>query len=301
MDLTTRESEILFSASIPGIFAEETARNSGFSMVTRHFHESLELYFLLEGERFYFIDQDTYHISQGMAVLVDHDQIHKTSIAGTHTGHRRFLLQIDAGKLAPFLNLLGFPHVSDLGSRYRGIAEFDEASWAQALALMDGIKLELGRRAAQSQNLAVLRTLELLMLFCQNRADSEYARWKSDGSSHIVHTGMYRKVHEIALHLQNNSSSEISLDDLARQFFISKSYLTRIFKSVTGFTVTEYLTFCRVNKARMLLTETALSVTEIAGRTGFGNVTYFERVFHKATGMPPLRYRKQDPAAHKKR
>ena len=45
-------SEILFKGEIPGIFVEEAIRSHSFSMVTRHFHESLELYFLIEGERF---------------------------------------------------------------------------------------------------------------------------------------------------------------------------------------------------------------------------------------------------------
>lgn len=42
-------SEILFKGEIPGIFVEEAIRSHSFSMVTRHFHESLELYFLIEG------------------------------------------------------------------------------------------------------------------------------------------------------------------------------------------------------------------------------------------------------------
>lgn len=71
-------SEILFKGEIPGIFVEEAIRSHSFSMVTRHFHESLELYFLIEGERFYFVEQDTYHLQEHMATLVDQNQIHKT-------------------------------------------------------------------------------------------------------------------------------------------------------------------------------------------------------------------------------
>ena len=72
-------SEILFKGEIPGIFVEEAIRSHSFSMVTRHFHESLELYFLIEGERFYFVEQDTYHLQEHMAILVDQNQIHKST------------------------------------------------------------------------------------------------------------------------------------------------------------------------------------------------------------------------------
>ena len=87
-------SDIVFQAQIPGVFAEETLLRQDFSMARRHLHESTELYFMLEGERYYFIEQDTYHVKQGMAVLINRDQIHKTSMVSGSTGHHRFLLQL---------------------------------------------------------------------------------------------------------------------------------------------------------------------------------------------------------------
>lgn len=287
------EEGIIFCASIPGLFVEEVRRSQNFSMVRRHFHESLELYVLLEGERFYFIDQDTYHIRQGMAVLINRSQIHKTSMVGNNSAHRRFLLQIEPRRFEGFLKLLGFPNDTALGDQYWGISEFTETSWLRCLALLDGIKGELQSTSAQSQHLIYLRTLELLMLFCQSRADSSSKQWRENQNTRLVNTGMYEKVHEIALYLQNNSYASVSLTELAGMFYISKSYLTRIFKSVTGFTVTEYQTFCRVKKAQFLLADTELSITEISEQTGFGNVTYFERVFLKATEMTPMKYRKR--------
>ena len=101
--LLNEEPEILFQGEIPGIFGEEALRSHNFSMVRRHFHQSLELYFLLEGERFYFVEQDTYHIKQQMAILVDQNQIHKTCPAGTQTCHHRFLLQLEGETLKGLL------------------------------------------------------------------------------------------------------------------------------------------------------------------------------------------------------
>lgn len=294
---------IIFSGSIAGIFAEETIRDNAFSMVTRHFHNSFELYFLLEGERFYFIDQDTYHVRAGMAVLIDRNQIHKTSMAGTRLlRHRRFLLQIDAEQLADAFRLLGFSNAEAFGSQYWGLAEFSDSDWTLVLQLIDGIRREMealksrqraGKHASPlSERLIRLHTTELLALFGKGRAATELSLWREPSLRHTVHTGMYQKVHEIASYLQNNSSADIKLEALAAQFFISKAWLTRIFKSVTGFTVTEYQNFCRIKKAQLLLQETELSVTEIAGQLGFGNVTYFERVFRRTTTKTPMQYRK---------
>ena len=141
--------------------------------------------------------------------------------------------------------------------------------------------------------MALLFGMQLVSLFVRTRRQQEISSRKNPLPNHRVRTGMYQKVHEIALYLQNNSSSSCSLDDIAAHFYISRPYLTRIFKSVTGFTVIEYLTVCRVRKAQHLLEDTQLSVTEIAARSGFGNITHFEKVFKQLTGLTPRQHRNQ--------
>ena len=286
-------SDIVFQAQIPGVFAEETLLRQDFSMARRHLHESTELYFMLEGERYYFIEQDTYHVKQGMAVLINRDQIHKTSMVSGSTGHHRFLLQLDPSVLDGMFSLPEIPDVDSLGRKYWGVAEFSGEDWRQALDVIGMLKGEIQRREPESGAMARLFAMQLLMLFVRNRRQQEIAWRKNQVSGHPVHTGIHRTVHEVALYLQNHSAQACSLDMLAGRFYISRAYLTRMFKSVTGFTITEYLTVCRIRKARVLLEETELSVTEIASRTGFGNITYFEKVFKEMTHETPLRYRKQ--------
>ncbi|MGO5210261.1 helix-turn-helix domain-containing protein, partial [Bacillota bacterium LCP21S3_D8] len=105
---------------------------------------------------------------------------------------------------------------------------------------------------------------------------------------------IHQVIDEIAQYLQQHCSESIRLDELSARFYISRSRMTYMFKQITGFTVVEYLSFVRVRRAEGLLCETDLSITEIAGETGFGNVTYFERVFRTATGLAPLQYRKKN-------
>ena len=78
---------------------------------------------------------------------------------------------------------------------------------------------------------------------------------------------------------------------MARRFYVSKSYLSRIFREVTGFTVNEYRNVSRIRKSQQLLRDGKLSVTEIAAQAGFENLTYYERVFKKYTDTTPLKYR----------
>lgn len=136
-----------------------------------------------------------------------------------------------------------------------------------------------------------LYTAQLLLLLIRVRSGEEAQGWREPRQSSLVHTGMYQKVHEIAIYLQNNSARKLCLDDLAAHFFISRSYLTRIFRTVTGFTVSEYQNICRIKKAQILLRETSMSITEISMETGFGSLPYFERVFRQTAAQTPLQYR----------
>lgn len=298
--------EILFQGEIPGIFGEEAVRRHTFSMVSRHFHQSLELYFLLEGERFYFVEQDTYHMKEQMAILVDQNQIHKTCPAGTKKSHHRFLLQLEGETLSSLLKLCGFKGLLEFGEQYRGITCFSGKEWGQILEQLEKIKEEM--RKAQSSpgqsdaekkaaaGLVRLYTAQLLLFLTRARSREEAGGWKEPGQTNLVHTGMYQKVHEIAIYLQNHSAEKLCLDDLAAHFFISRSYLTRIFRTVTGFTVNEYQNICRIKKAQILLRETSMTMTEIAMETGFGSLPYFERVFRRAAAQTPLEYKKSHPS-----
>ena len=299
----TGGQEILFQGSIPGIFGEEAVRSHSYSMVNRHFHESLELYFLLDGERFYFVEQDTYHVREHMVILVDKNQIHKTCPANSKTCHHRFLLQLEGEVLSQLIRLCGFQGLSEFGEQYRGITHFSDEEWGQILKLLETIKSEMNRVAVfrnartdierkTAEGMIRLCTVRILLMLIRVRGEEEMGRWKETDRNNLVHTGMYQKVHEIATYLQNHSAEKICLDELAAHFFISRSYLTRIFRTVTGFTVNEYQNVCRIKKAQILLRETTLSMTQIAMETGFGSLPYFERVFRRITDQTPLQYRK---------
>ena len=108
-----------------------------------------------------------------------------------------------------------------------------------------------------------------------------------------VDTDMQKTIQDVSIYLQEHYTENLTLDNMAKQFHISKSSLTTNFKKMTGLTIKEYVRLYRIRKARQLLLKTNLSITEIALQTGFGNVTYFERVFKTFYEMSPLRFRKQ--------
>lgn len=90
----------------------------------------------------------------------------------------------------------------------------------------------------------------------------------------------------------------ISLDDLARRFFISKYYLCRAFKEYTGVSVHAYINHKRVIYAKQLI-EAGETASGAAYKVGFGDYSAFYRAYVKILGMPPtMECRKKQPAIY---
>ena len=82
-------------------------------------------------------------------------------------------------------------------------------------------------------------------------------------------------------------TQDISLEKAADMVSLSPNYLCKVFKKVTGKTLTEYMHHLRINEAERLLIEKDYTVSEIAEMVGFGSITYFGRVFKRIKGMSP--------------
>ena len=134
--------QTVFSEKMAGLTIDEVIRDYEFTMQTKHFHDSFELYFLLEGERYYFIDRETYHVKKGMVVLVNRQQIHKTSLAGK-SYHDRILLQISQEGFSPLLEQSGLVPLTRMFEENYGVTELPEKVWEQVKRLLFEIREEL--------------------------------------------------------------------------------------------------------------------------------------------------------------
>lgn len=92
--------------------------------------------------------------------------------------------------------------------------------------------------------------------------------------------------------IENNYSRQLTLPEIAAQFGISESSLTKKIKIFTNMTFKEYLTKTRIEAAKSLLISSEKSITEIAYECGYNNSNFFGDVFKKAVGMSPSSYRK---------
>ncbi len=84
---------------------------------------------------------------------------------------------------------------------------------------------------------------------------------------------------------------ELPLEEIAAAAFLSPFHFARLFKKLTGASPHAYLAALRVTRARALLAETDLSVSEVSDRVGYGTPSHFAKAFRQATGLTPRAYR----------
>ena len=100
-----------------------------------------------------------------------------------------------------------------------------------------------------------------------------------------------QKMYEVSSFIHAHYDEDISLDSLSEQFFISSSYLSREFKQVTGFNLSNYIQLTRIKNAQYRLVSSNDKISLIAQECGFSSFSQFNRVFNKITGTSPREYR----------
>jgi AraC-like DNA-binding protein len=99
----------------------------------------------------------------------------------------------------------------------------------------------------------------------------------------------YEKIQHILSFINSNLAGELSLETISKQFYISISYLSALFRDVTGFSLNNYIITKRILLATELLKQNR-PVTEVTELCGFNNYSHFIRTFKKFEGISPKQY-----------
>lgn len=111
------------------------------------------------------------------------------------------------------------------------------------------------------------------------------------GSSRPVTSGLPNRLERTVRYIEDNFTDTLYLDKLARNACLSKYHFCRVFKLYVGMTPMEFITFVRIERARMLLARPDYNITEVAHKTGFNNASDFSKKFKHLTGITPLSYK----------
>lgn len=144
-----------------------------------------------------------------------------------------------------------------------------------------GITTETSFFSFQAQDYRQLCTETLLLIGRMNASyETHYDHLEAD------------KIHQIKQYISEHSHQDISLDVLAQRVNLSPIYISKMFKEKLGINYIDFLTECRIEKAKKLMQDPERSLKEITFEIGYNEPNYFSKVFKKMCGVSPKEYRK---------
>ncbi len=240
------------------ICSERVERNN---MPRCHVHESWELYFLKEGERYLRADGKFFCIRAGDAFLIPPGVEHRTMDSG--------------GGAYVKLTCMIPPHLLPVGTLSEDGVHVVRPEGRAAVDIATALRrLESG--ASLEAYATLLGILSAVAAMPESRED--------------VASPTLGRMAEIIGYIDGHYTERITLTVLSERFFISEYYLCRLFREHTGRTIHEYITSLRLHRAARLL-KRGDRVSWVARECGFGSVSAFSSAFRAKYGCAPRDYK----------
>ena len=245
-----------------------------------HFHDDYEVYLFLGGDVDLYIEQSLHHMQRGHLAVFNDRQLHRACHHGTLPYERlavHFLPGPVASLSTPATNLLGcFQNRADGEDP---VILLGEESTEELAGLIRRLK-----RVTESEDYgADVLSLSLLSQLLVN-VNLAFRHSRQEQPAHFD-----RLIGEIMSYVDEHLQEELSLERIAADFSLSRSYLGHLFRRQTGGTLYHYILMKRTAAAKRYLAE-GRSVTETCELAGFSDYSNFIRTFRNMTGLSPRRY-----------
>lgn len=250
-----------------------------------HYHDYYEIVFYLGEEPCPYRDGDTvYTLRRGDVAFYRMFNNHIIECE-TNNGHARFNIGIEPRILGNYSKRASNLYLmfSDQNPHYP-IFHMDEEQLQKYLRLLDEF-LKLDNTPGQQIIASAILHYILGSLYCDMGLET------IQDSANLQHV---RLVGSILHYIEENLSDPLSLQEIAQQYNYSVTYISKLFKNVTGSSLVSYIIEKRISRARHLMYEN-LEIMQIAEQVGYRNYSNFYKAFKKATGISPEEYRRQLP------
>ncbi|MBP3196252.1 MAG: helix-turn-helix domain-containing protein [Butyrivibrio sp.] len=246
-----------------------------------HIHDCYEVYFSISGGKQFLIDNQVYDIAPGDLFLINQYDSHYLTQIDKEL-HERIVIMIDPEYMRSIsteeTNLDAcFQNRSDHFSHKVSLTQEQQGRFLyfiNKLVTSNGYGHDLLERATFT---------ELFVMINKIVADRENKTETEKPSTYN------EQVDSILSYINNNIQYPVSIGDLSKHFYISESYICRIFKAATGTTINKYMTARRISIAKSLLAE-GIGVSEVCERCGFSDYSNFLKSFTKSVGISPKKY-----------
>jgi AraC family transcriptional regulator, melibiose operon regulatory protein len=256
---------------------------NNFHMNFQHKHDQVEIMYVINGKCRVEIEKNSTNLNKGDFILIDADIPHALIV---ENDFKCRMLNIEfsfikkSNSLTSIRNLvLNVEMVKDMlkmQKPYLIIKDSDEV-----YSCLKNLIIELNKKNTNNDFLLQLLFSEIIIYISKMVCDIN-----RNNSVVNIH------VNKALSFINKNYEKDIKLADIAKQVNINESYLQRIFKIHTGHTIVDHITFLRLDKAKMLLSNTGIPIIDISNYIGINSRQYFTFLFKKRFGTSPAQFRK---------
>lgn len=243
-----------------------------------HAHDFLELYYFLDGSVTYYIEDQVYDLCPGDLLIIPAGKMHRPVIANEHAAYERMVLWITP----QYLQGIDSP-AGDLQKNLQKVGEHgycvpfrgDETVFVTALL----------------KKLLYMQKNDTAPKFCAGAVELYlWTIFRSYGVIDTTYRNETQVIPQVIRYITEHFSEPLTLEDIAAEFFVSKSYLNRHFKAYTNSTVYAYIMALRLTHARRMLRE-GIPAVEAGRECGFSDYSTFYKAFKTQTGLSPQQFK----------
>lgn len=244
-----------------------------------HIHDCYEVYYSISGGKQFLIDNKLYDINSGDLFVINQFESHYVSQI-SKTIHERIVISIHP----EFLKSISTDKTdlsycfTNRNDNFSHKLEFNRDQQNRFIYFINKIVSSDG---FGSDMIEYSTFIELMTYLTKSFVDNK--------NSLLTHYKYNNQIQEIIRYINDNVQEDITVKHLGEHFFLSESYICRIFKLATGTTINKYITARRISIAKSLLS-TGSNINEVYSKCGFNDYSNFLKSFKKAVGVSPKKY-----------
>lgn len=272
-----RKENLVFTGSMPLYIEYISVKDYPI-----HWHNCIEILYVLEGRINISIDTDNFDIYQNELEIINPFETH---IIHADKDNKVLVFHIDPQFFKKYYsdieNMFFYTNTSDDGAQ-------DDPQYDEFRTILVKLLCEFSQRQENYKNEIEKLLIDLLFLLINNFNYLIYEKEELKDNNEQL-----ERYHRISKYIFNNYQNNITLQSIAKKEFLSPHYLSHEIKNTTGYSFTDLLNLTRVEESVKLLLETDLSISDISGEVGFSHPRYLNKhfkVFYKCT---PLQFRRK--------
>lgn len=266
-DLSLYEKKIINDEEFPVQMFTNHIRRPGVYFPA-HWHEHIELHYVLDGQGVFICNQKPYHVDKGSLFIINSNELHEGTSRGDNMDALVIIFKIDAFSR----------EVADFNAIFQSLIKGD----ASIRELMEELYREeldkqFGYKLAMKGKIYELITYLLRNYVAENLTDRE----------NLKRTQSLTRLNTVLQYVQDNYTESITIAQLADLIHLSEYRFCHLFKESVGKSPLNYINEVRLKNAHRLLETREMTISEVATTVGFQDYNNFGRLFRKYYGYAP--------------